>query len=117
MGQGDTLQNASIGAVATTVFYFIPVIQAVAPIAGGTVAGYLQKQGAGSGMKVGGIKGIVMTIPAILIAIVAGGMLADMPVIGELLAGSVAIIVIIVVVHSVAFGLIGGLFGGLLSGS
>lgn len=115
MGKGDTLQNAAVGAIATTVFYFIPVIQAIAPIAGGSVAGYLQGEGAGGGMKVGGVKGLVMVIPAILLGIIAGGMLAGIPIIGELLAGSVAIIAIIIVAHSVALGVIGGLFGGIVS--
>lgn len=115
MGEGDTLQNATIGAVASTVFYFVPVVQAIAPIAGGILAGYLQHEGAGGGMKVGGVKGLVMVVPAILIGTIAGGMLAGIPIIGELLAGSVVIIAVIIVAHSVALGVVGGLLGGIVS--
>jgi hypothetical protein len=115
MGQGDTLQNAVIGAIATTVFYFIPVVQAVAPIAGGVVAGYLQGEGAGGGMKVGALKGLIMFIPGIAIGTVAAGLLAGIPVIGGLLAGSLIVIVIVIVIHSVVLGLVGGLIGGILS--
>lgn len=114
---GQTWSNAVIGAVVTTVAYFIPVVNVVAPVFGGFVAGYLQKRGAGGGMKVGGLKGLVMTIPAIGLGIIASGLMAGIPVVGELLAGSIVILVFIVVAHSVAVGLVGGLFGGLVAGT
>lgn len=114
---GQTWTNAVIGAVVTTIAYFVPVLNAIAPIFGGFVAGYLQKRGAGGGMKVGGLKGVVMTVPAIGLGVIAGSVLAGMPVVGELLAGSVAIVVVVVVLHSVVIGLVGGLFGGLLAGN
>ena len=115
VGEGETIQNAIVGAIASTVFYFIPIIQIIAPVVGGSVAGYLQKQGAGGGIKAGGIKGIVMTLPAILIGVIAGGILAGIPLIGELLTGSIAILVVIIVGHSVVLGVIGGLLGGVIS--
>lgn len=115
--KGKTLQNALIGVVVTTIAYFVPVLNAVAPVFGGSVAGYLQKQGAGGGMKAGGAKGALTVLPAIPIAIIGGAMLADIPVIGELLAGSIILVVVIILLHSIALGLIGGLLGGVVSGS
>ena len=114
---GQTWSNAVIGAVVTTIMYFIPGVNAIAPIFGGVVAGYIQKRGVNGGMKVGALKGVVMTIPAIGIGLIASGMLAGIPVIGGMLAGSIGILVVIIVVHSVVLGLIGGLFGGLLAGT
>jgi hypothetical protein len=114
--EGKTLTNAAIGAVVSTVAYLVPVVNLFAPIFGGGVAGYLQHQGASGGMKAGSVKGFVMTIPAIGLGLVASGMLAQIPVIGDLLAGSIVLLVIIVVGHSVALGFFGGLFGGIISG-
>lgn len=115
MTKGKTLQNGAIGAVVTTVMYFVPVVQAIAPLFGGSVAGYLQKQGMGGGMKAGGVKGIMMVIPAIAIGIIGGGMLAQIPVIGGIMTGSLAILVVIIVLHSVAIGVAGGLLGGIVA--
>lgn len=114
---GKTWSNATIGAIVTTGAYFIPVLHVIAPVFGGFIAGYLQKQGASGGMKVGGLKGIVMMIPAIGLSILASGFLANIPLLGELMAGSLLLLVVIVVGHSVLIGLIGGLFGGLIAGT
>ena len=114
--EGRTLKNAVIGGVVSTVAYFVPVLNVIAPIFGGGVAGYLQHQGAGGGMKAGGLKGLIMVVPAIGLGIVASGLLAQIPVIGGYLAGSVILVAIVIVGHSVALGLFGGLFGGLISG-
>lgn len=114
---GKTWSNATIGALVTTVAYFLPLVQVIAPVFGGFIAGYLQKQGVSGGMKAGGLKGIVMTIPAIGLGIIGGGILAGIPVIGEVVAGSIALLVVLIVAHSVAIGLFGGLFGGLLAGT
>lgn len=116
MGDGDTLQNASIGAAISTVAYFIPVVNAIAPIFGGFVAGLIQKRGVGGGVKVGSLKGVIMVIPAILLGFIASGILAGIPIIGEILAGSIVVLVVVIVLHSVALGLVGGLFGGILAG-
>lgn len=113
---GKTLQNASIGAAVSTVAYFIPVVNAIAPIFGGFVAGLIQKRGAGGGVKVGSLKGLVMVIPGILLGVVASGILAGIPIIGDMLAGSIVVLVAVIVLHSVALGLFGGLFGGIIAG-
>jgi len=105
-----------IGGVVSTIAYFVPVINVIAPIFGGGVSGYLQHQGASGGMKAGAVKGLIMVIPAVLLGIVASGILAQIPVIGGYLAGSVVLIAVVIVVHSVFLGLFGGLFGGLISG-
>ncbi|MFB6070075.1 MAG: zinc-ribbon domain-containing protein [Halanaeroarchaeum sp.] len=117
MGQGDTLVNATIGAIVSTVLYFVPVVSLVAPIGGGLVAGYMQKQGVGGGLKAGGTKGFVMVLPAIAIGVFAADMLAGIPIIGGLLTGSLAILVIIIVAHSLFLGMTGGLIGGAIAGS
>lgn len=114
--EGQTIKNASLGAIVTTVFYFFGPLAVVAPIFGGFMAGYLQHHGASGGIKAGGLKGLVMTIPAIGLAIVAAGILSSVPMLGGLLSGSILLVVLVIVGHSVAVGLIGGLFGGLLSG-
>lgn len=115
--QGKTLKNAAIGVVVTTVAYFIPVVNAIAPIFGGGVAGYLQKQGIGGGMKAGAAKGLLTVLPAVPIAVIGGAVLADVPVIGGFLAGGTLIIALLIVVHSTIVGVVGGFFGGLLSGT
>jgi hypothetical protein len=114
--EGQTLKNASLGAIVTTVFYFFGPLAVIAPIFGGFMAGYLQHHGASGGIKAGGLKGLVMMIPAIGLATIAAGILSGMPMIGGFLSGSILVVVLVVVGHSVAVGLIGGLFGGLLSG-
>lgn len=117
MGQGDTLINGTVGAIISTVLYFVPVVQAIAPIGGGLVAGYMQKGGAGGGIKAGGAKGFIMVLPAIGIGTVAANMVSGIPLIGDLLTGSLAILVIIIVIHSLFFGMTGGLIGGAIAGS
>jgi hypothetical protein len=112
--EGETLKNASIGVVVSSLLYFVPGINTIGPIFGGAVAGYLQQQGVTGGLKAGGAKGGLMIIPAIPISIIAGALLADIPVIGGLLAGSAIIVAIIIVGHSIFLGLGGGLIGGVL---
>jgi hypothetical protein len=110
--KGETLKNAGIGVIVSSLLYFVPGINTIGPIFGGLIAGYLQQDGVTGGLKVGGAKGGLMIIPAIPISIVAGALLADIPVIGGLLAGSAVVVAIVIVGHSILLGLGGGLIGG-----
>lgn len=115
--QGKTLQNAVIGVVVSTVLFLVPVVSVVAPLAGGATAGYLQKEGAGGGMKVGAVKGFLMVVPSLLIGAVATSIFVGIPIIGNLLAGSVVIIAVILTFYSIIVGIVGGLIGGIIGGT
>lgn len=111
--QGRTWKDAAIGAAITTVLYLVPGVNVGSPIIGGVVAGYLYRGGALGGVKVGSIIGVVMVLPAFLLGALASGLLARTPVIGDLLAGSLVVLVVIVVLHSLVLGALGGAIGGL----
>lgn len=114
--EGETAKNAAIGALVTTVAYLLGPLAVIAPVFGGFIAGYLEHHGATGGLKAGGAKGLVMTVPAIGLGIIASGLLAQVPIIGGLLGGGLIIVVLFIVAHSVALGAVSGLFGGMLSG-
>ena len=61
MAEGDTLVNASIGAVIAIVLTFLPL----SPMLGGFVAGYLQGGDRGDGVRVGAIAGVVTFLPVV----------------------------------------------------
>lgn len=114
---GETFRNAGIGVVVSTVSYFIPVLNLIAPIFGGFVAGYLQKRGSTGGMKVGALKGILTIVPAIFLAMIASGIISQIPIIGAVAAGSMGILIIVFGLHAILLGWFGGLFGGLFAGN
>ncbi|PSQ40167.1 hypothetical protein BRD13_00420 [Halobacteriales archaeon SW_5_70_135] len=62
MGEGDTLINAVIGAVAAVVLSFT----GVGPVLGGAVAGYLQRGSRSDGLVVGALAGLIGLIPLLL---------------------------------------------------
>jgi hypothetical protein len=64
MGEGDTLINAVIGAVAAVVLSFT----GVGPVLGGAVAGYLQRGSRSDGLKVGTLAGLIGLIPLVLVS-------------------------------------------------
>lgn len=67
----DTLTNAILGAVVTVVTSFIPL----SPILGGAVAGYLQRGPRTDGARVGGLSGLVASIPIfVLFVFLIGGL-------------------------------------------
>lgn len=64
MGEGDTLLNAAIGGVVgigTSI-----ILGPASPIAGGGVAGYLQRGDTTDGATVGAISGLIALIPFLL---------------------------------------------------
>lgn len=116
MPQGRTFVNGAIGSLVTMISYLVPVLNLFAPVFGGVMAGYLQKEGAVGGMKVGVVKGFIMVAPGIVLGTIAAGILADIPVIGGALASSLAAIIFVIVLHSLALGWLGGLIGGAIAG-
>jgi len=61
------LAGALIGVICTVIFYFIPVVNAIAPLLGGLLAGYYADGGFGVGLKTGVLMTIFMVIPGILL--------------------------------------------------
>jgi hypothetical protein len=55
-----TIRNGAIGAVVGSVLGFIPLVLLVAPVVGGGVAGYLERDGAKRGAVSGGVAGLLM---------------------------------------------------------
>lgn len=64
-----TIRNGAIGAVVGSVLGFIPLVLLVAPVVGGGVAGYLERDGAKRGAAAGGVAGLLM---AALTAVITG---------------------------------------------
>jgi hypothetical protein len=55
-----TLRNGAIGAVVGSVLGFVPLVLLVAPVIGGGVAGYLERDGPRRGAVAGGVAGLLM---------------------------------------------------------
>jgi hypothetical protein len=126
MGEGDTLPNALIGAVVTTLTVgAVPL----APVLGGAAAGYLQGGTRSDGVRIGVWSGVVALIPALLLgtlvfgflgsAIFGGAMGPGMGPGGGLLAGGIGIAVLLVglvvgLVYVVGLSALGGYLGNYL---
>lgn len=66
MGEGDTVINALLGAVATAILSgFVPL----APVLGGAIAGYLEGGTRDDGLRVGAFSGVIPLLLAIPIAV------------------------------------------------
>ncbi|PSQ19374.1 hypothetical protein BRD00_01745 [Halobacteriales archaeon QS_8_69_26] len=122
--QGDFWINALIGAVATFVIGALPLVQFLAPIGGGAVAGYLQNTGTGGGLKVGAVAGLIGSIPAILIGILvlgffgifgAAGAGAEGLLGGGLIGGFFLVFILIAVAISTAASAVGGAIGAMMA--
>lgn len=121
MARGRTLQNAVVGAALTIVAFFIPFLSGIAPLFGGGVSGYLQKEGLYGGAKAGIATGFVLTLLVLLIGIFAAILLTTTPVglpstiefnILYLYLGMFAFSVVLIIV-----GGIGGAIGGAIAHS
>jgi uncharacterized protein YqgC (DUF456 family) len=64
-----TIRNGTVGAVVGSVLGFVPLVLLVAPVIGGGVAGYLERDGAKGGLVAGGFAGLLM---AALTTIITG---------------------------------------------
>jgi Family of unknown function (DUF5518) len=61
----DSIIHALVGAVVTTVVFFVPL----SPVIGGAVAAYLGRTTTGDGIRVGAISGVIATIPMALVGL------------------------------------------------
>jgi len=93
------------------VFYFIPFINAVAPLVGGLLGGYYAGGGIGEGLKTGVLMTVFMIIPGFLLGGVLGALLRNTPVIGGFVIASTFIITLVVVAHTAIMGIIGSVIG------
>src|SRR5665647_1385231 len=94
------LAGALIGVICTVIFYFIPVVNAIAPLLGG--------------LKTGVLMTIFMVIPGILLGGILGSMLISVPVIGGFVAASTFVITLVIVAHTAVIGIIGSVPGAIL---
>jgi hypothetical protein len=109
------LGGALIGMVCTLVFYFIPLVNSIAPLLGGLLGGYYADGGAEGGLKTGVIMTVFMIIPVFLLGGILGSILRDIPVLGGFVAVSTFIITMIVVAHTAVIGIIGSVIGAVLT--
>ncbi len=113
---GRIVTGALIGMVCTFIFYFIPAINAAAPLLGGLLAGYYTDGGFEGGLKSGVLMTVFMIIPGFLLGGILGTVLRETPILGGFVAASAFIITIIIVVHTAIIGIIGSVAGALLAG-
>jgi len=116
-----TIQNGVIGGVIGAAFGFVPLILLVAPLLGGGVAGYLERDDAKRGLVAGAVAGVVM---AALSTIVTGVILftrfgefpfgPETPLAG---LGIAALLSFAATLGQVLVASIGGALGGLLAGT
>lgn len=116
-----TLRNGAIGGVIGAAFGFVPLLLLVAPLLGGGVAGYLERDDAKRGVVAGAVAGVVM---AALSTVVTGVILFTR--FGELPFGSetplagfgiAALLSFAATLGQVLVASIGGALGGLLAGA
>lgn len=67
MTNRDSIIHALIGAVVTTIVFFVPL----SPVIGGAVAAYLGHATTGDGIRVGAISGVIATIPMAFVGLFA----------------------------------------------
>ena len=113
---GRAISGALIGMVCTLIFYFIPVVNSVAPFLGGLLAGYYADGGFGGGFQSGFLMTVFMIIPGFLLGGVLFTVLRDAPVLGGFVAASTFIITMVIVAHTAITGIIGSVVGALLAG-
>ncbi|AKB82296.1 MULTISPECIES: DUF5518 domain-containing protein [Methanosarcina] len=109
------LSGALIGMVCTFVFYFIPLVNSIAPFLGGLLGGYYADGGSGEGLKTGVLMTVFMIIPGFLLGGILGSILRDAPVLGGLIAASAFIVTIVIVAHTAVIGIIGSVIGAVLA--
>jgi hypothetical protein len=110
------LGGAFIGMVCTFVFYFIPLVNSIAPFLGGLLGGYYADGGSGGGIKTGVLMTVFMIIPGFLLGGFLGSVLRDTPIFGGLVAASTFIITMVIVAHTAVIGIIGSVIGAVLAG-
>lgn len=102
MGDGDTLINALLGAVATAVLSgFVPL----APVLGGAIAGYLEGGNRDDGLRVGALSGVLPLLLAIPIAVV-GLFVFGGAFLGVQVPMSVSLLALVLIVVGLLFGVL-----------
>lgn len=109
------LGGALIGTVCTFIFYFIPLVNSIAPLLGGLLGGYYADGGSGGGLKTGVLMTIFMIIPGFLLGGILGSILRDAPVLGGFVVASTFIITLVIVAHTALIGIIGSVIGAVLA--
>jgi hypothetical protein len=94
------LGGALIGVACNVIFYFIPAVNAIAPLLGDILADYYAKGDFEGGHKTGVLMTIFMVIPGILLGGMLGSMFIGAPVIGALVPASTFILTLIIVAHA-----------------
>ena len=112
MDTENTLLNAVVGAIATTVLSFT----GISPVLGGAVAGYLNED---DGLRVGAISGAIASIPVVGLLLLVLVLLPFLGLFGfplevGIAAGGVVIFGAIVVIGGVAYTVVLSALGGLL---
>ena len=108
------LTGALIGVACTVIFYFIPAVNAIAPLLGGLLAGYYSEGDFEGGLKTGVLMTLFMIIPGLLFGGMLGSMFIGAPVIGTFVAASTFILTLIIVAHTAVIGIIGSVLGAIL---
>jgi len=116
-----TIQNGVIGGVVGSALGFVPLVLLVAPLLGGGVAGYLERDDAKGGLVAGAVAGVVM---AALSTVVTGVILftrfgelpfgPETPLAG---LGIAALLSLAATIGQVLVASIGGALGSLLAGA
>lgn len=108
---GNTFMNAIVGAIVTIVLSWLPL----SPVLGGAAAGYLQRGDQRDGAKVGGLAGLIATVPLFLsllfivpLFVFAPFGVPVMPFNGILFAFTLFVLLFL---YMVVLGLIGGIVG------
>jgi Family of unknown function (DUF5518) len=109
------IAGALIGMVCTFIFYFIPIVNSIAPLLGGLLGGYYSDGSFREGLETGVLMTVFMIIPGIFLGGILGTILRDAPVIGGFVAASTFVITLIIVAHSAAVGIIGSVLGAILA--
>jgi len=109
----DTLANALVGAVVTTVT--APIVPG-APLVGGLAAGYLQRGDRMDGVRVGALSGGLAVLPLVFLAVAFGGLLVGLVGAGPpgagLLGGLGVVVLSLLVVVGLAYLVVLGAVGG-----
>lgn len=108
----NIIKGAIVGLVCTVILYMVPLINALSPFFGGFIGGFVAKEGAFGGFKVGILMSVLAAIPGFMLSGALAVMLADIPVLGAILAGSGIFITLVIVFYTAIFGIIGAVVGG-----
>jgi len=109
--RGNTFMNAIIGAIVTIVLSFLPL----SPVLGGSCSGYLQRGTQREGAKVGGLAGLLASIPLFLSLLIMAPIFVfapfGVPAMPFNPLGFAVALFILLIVYTVGLGVVGGVVG------